>query len=1003
MRRVFLCIGLLTAILPCAALTGQGFSPAEAEGRFSTLEGVSAKIFAAEPIVRQAIFAKCDHRGRLWTIQYLQYPNPAGLQRVKVDRWSRTVYDRIPEPPPHGPRGADRITILEDVDGDGRADTSKDFIDGLNLVTGVEFGHGGVYVLQVPYLLFYPDEDRDDVPDRAPDVLLSGFGMEDAQALANHLTWGPDGWLYGVNGSTTTCVIRGIEFQQGCWRYHPLTKEFELFSEGGLNCFGLSFNAEGQLFYSTNGGPFVHAVQGGYFYKSFGKHGPLHNLFAYHYFLQQECDQVPGGPPTGGTICFGSGFPSPLRGAFVAGNFLGHTVSWWNLEPNGSTVRAKYGGVLWDAHDTWSGPTDFCLGPHHTAYVSDFYDQRTAHPDPDANWDRSNGRIYRFQFGPPPSHAAKNFDLATLTSDELVDWMMQDETWFADRARIELANRRDPAILARLRKTAMESPMPLQALRGLWGVVATASLDDELARVLLDHADPHVRSWTIRLLGDKRHIPDAVWDTLHPLAGEESDPIVLSQLAATAKRLPAHQMLAIVNGILQREAAVNDPRVPWLVWWALEAHAIDARDALVTLCSTPSAWSTPMIRENALRLLRRWGADGTSEGYSACHNLLTNVPAEYSQLALEAVRLGLSERSSGLEEITQGGLYDMHAEQPSSAPARRHRDFQPMSGVLLSYINTLWRESPDDLLLIELSARSGNDDTKKGLVKQLSQAVSPDRQVKLLSLLREFGQSDVIPVVLPMIQDKSPIAVFQEALGLLSRFDDSRIVQHLLQAYPLLAEDRRALARSVLFARPASALEFLQCVDRGELSPEIPLEQLRTLANHKSHQIDEIVRKHWGNLGPGTTEEKLATIRRFSNDLRAAPGQPANGKTLFLKHCGVCHQLRGEGDKIGPDLTTANRTDLAALLANIVDPNSVIRREYVSYVITTSSGQVATGIIVEQDGASMTIHTPDKIRIKLPRDQIEEIVESTTSHMPERILESLTPQELRDLFSYLQQ
>ena len=163
-----------------------------------------------------------------------------------------------------------------------------------------------------PYLLFYPDANRDDVPDGNPQVLLSGFGMEDAQSMSNHLTWGPDGWLYGVNGSTTTCHIRGLEFQQGVWRFHPVTHEFELFCEGGSNCYGLTFDANGELFYSTNGGPFVHAVQGGYFYKSFGKHGPLHNLHAYHYFPELERDQVPGGPPTGGTIYLADAFPQSV-------------------------------------------------------------------------------------------------------------------------------------------------------------------------------------------------------------------------------------------------------------------------------------------------------------------------------------------------------------------------------------------------------------------------------------------------------------------------------------------------------------------------------------------------------------------------------------------------------------------------------------------------------------------------------------------------------------------
>ena len=97
----------------------------------------------------------------------------------------------------------------------------------------MEVGQGGVFVLQTPYLLFYPDRDGDDVPDGDPEVLLSGFGMNDAHAVANSLTWGPDGWLYGAQGSTVTANIRGIEFQQGIWRYHPATKRFELFAEGG--------------------------------------------------------------------------------------------------------------------------------------------------------------------------------------------------------------------------------------------------------------------------------------------------------------------------------------------------------------------------------------------------------------------------------------------------------------------------------------------------------------------------------------------------------------------------------------------------------------------------------------------------------------------------------------------------------------------------------------------------------------------------------------------------
>ena len=210
--------GWLAPALTATSAKAQGFPPEAAARRMSVADGLEVRLVAAEPMVRQPVAIEFDDRGRLWVIQYLQYPNPAGLRRIAVDRYSRTVYDRLPEPPPRGPKGADRITILEDADGDGRADAAHDFVAGLNLASGLALGSGGVYVLQAPYLLFYPDRDRDDRPDGDPEVLLTGFGMEDAHSVANSLTWGPDGWLYGLQGSTVTASVRGIEFQQGVWR-----------------------------------------------------------------------------------------------------------------------------------------------------------------------------------------------------------------------------------------------------------------------------------------------------------------------------------------------------------------------------------------------------------------------------------------------------------------------------------------------------------------------------------------------------------------------------------------------------------------------------------------------------------------------------------------------------------------------------------------------------------------------------------------------------------------
>src|SRR5437868_4059718 len=141
----------------------QNLSPQEALKKMKVAEGFEVRLVASEPTIRQPLSISFDERGRIWVIQYLQYPNPAGLKPVKVDEYLRTTYDRVPEPPPAGPKGADKITILEDKDGDGYYETAKDFVTGLNIVSGMCLGRGGVYVVQVPYLLFYADRNGDDV------------------------------------------------------------------------------------------------------------------------------------------------------------------------------------------------------------------------------------------------------------------------------------------------------------------------------------------------------------------------------------------------------------------------------------------------------------------------------------------------------------------------------------------------------------------------------------------------------------------------------------------------------------------------------------------------------------------------------------------------------------------------------------------------------------------------------------------------------------------------
>ena len=987
-----------------ALLFSQGYSPEIAVRKMEVADGLRVKLFAAEPDVRQPSLVKVDERGRLWTIQYLQYPNPAELKRVKVDRWSRTVYDRVPAPPPQGPKGADRITILEDSDGDGRADQVKDFVRGLNLATGLAFGHGGVFVLQLPYLLFYPDRDRDDVPDSDPEVLLTGFGMEDAQSVANHLTWGPDGWLYGLNGSTSTCNIRGIEFQQGVWRYHPLTKEFELFAEGGGNIYGLTFDRKGNLFYSSNGGAlFWHAVQGGYYRKSFGKHGPLHNLYAYDYFPHVKHTGVTGGHIVlGGTIYDADAFPETFHQSFIGANFLGHSASWWRVKPRGSTFEAAQVGTFFDSHDTWFSPTDLALGPDGSMYVSDFHDKRTAHPDPDAEWDRSNGRIYKIEA--KDAGTADRLDLELLSSAELVDLLSHSNGWHAAQARRILAHRRDPGIHARLQEIISKSTSEDLTLQAVWALYVSDGLGDELASTLLNHPAEYVRSWIVRLLGDRRSASPQQALQLSSLAKNDPSVVVRSQLAASAKRFSGTVALPILANLIDRGLDSQDPHVPLLIWWALESKALSDTDALVKLFAKDS-WANSMWRENIQRLIRRYAAEGSAKGYDAALKLAQAAPAGHAESAVEALDQGLSERGATLSGLGQGGLFEEVAEiQPDDTPAPQ-REYEPITLSLKNWIRETWKAQPRNLARTRLAIRSGLEEAYQFVLADLRASELPDKQrVDLLNLLVDLGRPDCVAVVFDHVDLKYPVNVRLRALDVLARFGTDGIAQRLLDSYPRVSSTEQRAVRKILLSRRPTALTLLRSVDEGRLpAQDFTVTELRPLHSYADETITALVRKHWGSIKAGSTEEKLAVMRRYRNDLGAAEGNAGQGRQLFIQHCASCHKLFGEGGTLGTDLSEANRSDQAALLAAVVDPSAAVRSEYLTYIIRTRGGRTVRGVLEQEDTAAVTIVDGSSQRTRIARSDIQSMEVAPESLMPEDLLSPLSPQQLRDLFRYLQQ
>jgi putative membrane-bound dehydrogenase-like protein len=979
LRRLPLATLVLLA-LSAGLLRPQGHAPGVAASKMTAADGLAVQLVASEPLVRQPVAIDFDDRGRLWVLQYLQYPNPAGLKRVKVDRYSRTVYDRVPEPPPRGPKGDDRLTILE-LGPDGKVVKAHDFVSGLNLASGFAFGHGGVFVLQAPYLLFYRSRDGDRA-DGDPDVLLSGFGMEDAHSVANSLTWGPDGWLYGCQGSTVTARVRDhngrvVEFQQGVWRYHPLTRKFELFCEGGGNSWGLDFDRHGHLLYSTNHGGFVllHGVQGGYYWKSFAKHGALHNPHAYGFFGHAPHANFQGGHVTvGGIVYRGGSFPERFRDRYVAADLLGHDVYWHEVEPLGSTFRTRTAGRLLRSNDTWFAPSDVTLGPDGSVYVADWHDKRTAHPDPDAEWDRSNGRVYRISAKGARPHVGGEFDYRKLSRAELLARLSHANDWHVRRARRVLADRRDPEVIFPLRRLVRESKDEQFALEALWALHVSGGLSESFAAELLGHRSPHVRRWAVRLLGDEEKVSPATARKLIDLAHTEPDVAARSQLASTARRLPAEDGLPVVQRLVLRDVDNDDPHIPLLLWWAVEHHVLPARVDVVGFFASERAWRSRLARTMITpRLVRRLAAEGASACLTDAGRLLRSAPIAERPRLLEALDLGLRD-----------------------APAT------PTPAALVEAVRLSWRPDTAGPVLLRLLARLDHAPAWARL-RELAAAGPVSARVQALRVLGEVGRPADGPVVLRLLEGEAREAVHLAALEALARFPDVDAPAALLPRYSRLTPAVRARAREVLLSRRAWALALLRAVEARKIDArDFGIEQLRAVALHRDAKLDGLVTKHWGRIEAATAEEKLAEVRRLNNDLRAGPGNAVAGRALFAKHCGTCHKLFGEGKELGPDLTHANRKDREYLLVSIVDPSAVIRKEYLAHSLQTKDGRALTGLLAEDGPGRVVLLDAEGRRHAVPRDRVESLAPSPVSLMPEGLLKGLRPQEVRNLFAYLQ-
>ncbi len=965
--------------------------PQKALKQFQVRPDLAIDLMAAEPDVAQPLYASWDSKGRMWVTQYIQYQFPAGLKIVSYDQHLRAKFDKVPPPPPRGPKGADKITVFEDTDGDGFFDKHTDVITGLNIASAALHGMGRIWVLNPPYLLSYPDADFDALPDGEPEVELSGFGLEDTHSVATSLQWGMDGWLYGANGSTTTGNVssansKNVKWEGQCiWRYHPKRKVFEIYAEGGGNTFSLDIDSKGRVFSGTNNGSTrgMHYEQGSYGSKNWGKHGPLTNPYAFGYFEHMKHEGDTKRFPQAFTIYEGGLLGSAYEGKIIAPNSLQNLVYVSERRPDGSTFRTKDEEPLLTSPDRWFRPVWAGVGPDGGFYMADWYDTRLSHVRPVDDWHKTSGRIYRVR---PASGAPKlkAFDLSKASGEELLEYLSHDNEWFRKQAVLEIGWRGLTDLIPRLGDILRDEKHP-HVLEAIWAMDLLAQSASgkpwepdkfDAKRNLLEDSDPHVRRWCIKLVGERGAVGAAITTLVH-LATSEKNLEVRAQLLATAKKLPASVAL-----MLLRAADVEDSsgHLPLLAWWALESKAEKNREVVLGyLKSDQDFLKTKLFRDHlAERLAKRYALAGGEENFNSCADLIA--------LTDDAVLRG--KFIAGIATAFEG------AEMPKLPDA--------LAAALNDY---LAKQTDGDLTL---ALRSGSKDAlKKALALLKDDKAANSARIAVAKTLSELGKDEAVePMVAILKSGSASPALKRGILQAAARFEDKRIPQAVLEGYEGRIAGDQALREDVLrtlAGRKEWAVLLAAFVNQVKVpAKHFTLDIVRQLALHDDAEIQKAIDKHWKNLlAVAPTEEKEQEMARIKSVLRGGAGDAEKGKLQFTLRCAVCHKLFDEGGAIGPDLTGYERTNVDFWLDNLFNPSLEIREGFGAYIARLKSGQILTGLIDAQDASGIVIKDMAGNKTAVKQAEIESLEASPVSLMPEALTTGMSDDDLRDLFSYL--
>jgi putative membrane-bound dehydrogenase-like protein len=925
-------------------------SPRESLDCIKTRPGFTVELMVAEPLVQSPIAFAWGPDGKFWVVEMGDYP-------LGIDGKGK---------------GGGRVKCLTRSRKDGPYDQATVFLDGLSFPTGVTPYGKGVLVICAPEIFYAEDTKGDGKADKKV-VLFSGFVEGNPQHRVNGLAYGFDHWWYGANGDsggTVKSVKTGKEYNL---RGHDfrLRPDGAFETQSGQTQFGRSRDDWGNWFGNSNSHPLYHFVLDDLYLRR--------NPYLIPPDPRVQVSVTPGAAPVYPiskplprfndfdalnhftSACSAIVYRDDLFGPEFANNtFVSEPVH--NLVHR-EIMTAK--GTTFTSHraddekaseflassDNWFRPTTIQTGPDGALWVADMYRYVIEHPEwipkewlakLDLRAGEDKGRIYRVY---PANRKPRPLPiLDKMATRELADLLESPNGWTRDTAQQLLIQRQDPESLPLLGKMLEKSPKPLARLHAL----ATARLlsKGDRAYVLqgLKDDNPGVRRWAVRwaepLLGGDQEVLARVL-----ALADDPDPQVRLQVAYSLGEVPS-------AGAALAKMALKHRQDEYLL--AAVASSLHAKNLGDFLRAFPLSDAKDSPRFFLLTVCRMAGV------LSDPQDLL----ARLCQLAL--------------------------------APDNRSAGYYPVIGAVLDALARKKTSLPDDPNLAAALA----DVARKAKQVVESQDASAKDKTDALALLGRGLTKDPkeLEAAAEFLNPRTAEPLQAAALEAILRNKGSETGALLLQAWKGYSPKQRSRVLDALLSREELTAQLLDQMEKKTVLPlEIDAARRQRILEHKSQPI----KKRAALLFAGAISPDRAKVLQEHQPVLKMKGDVERGAKVFAQTCAACHEYKGMGSPVGPDLASVKDKSPEALLVAILDPNRAVEARYVNYVAVTKTGQTLTGLIASETSTSITLGGPDGKKYELLRSNIDELTSTGKSLMPEGLEKDLPSQALADVIAYV--